>query len=334
MLISVARTSLNTKIHPDLANPLCDILVDAVQTIAPPEPPKEEVKDGEVKAPRGLRKKEINLHMIEIMHMQHKMSTESKLVRGLVLDHGGRYSDAPSSLTNCYILCLNVSLEYEKTEVHSGFFWSSAEQREKLIESERAFTDEKVMKIIELKRKVCPDGSGKNFVIVNQKGIDPPSLELLAKDGIIGIRRAKKRNGERIPLACGGRQLNSVDDLTEADLGYAERVYEQVLGDDKYTFIEGVENPFSCTILIKGPNDYSIAQTKEAIRDGLRAVKNTIEDCCVVPGAGAFEVAAHEHLSQWARSNVSGKAKLGVACFADGLLVVPRTLAQNSGLDA
>jgi T-complex protein 1 subunit zeta len=39
-------------------------------------------------------------------------------------------------------------------------------------------------------------------------------------------------------------------------------------------------------------------------------------------------------LTQWARSNVSGKAKLGVACFADGLLVVPRTLAQNSGLDA
>merc|ERR1712070_952907 len=258
----------------------------------------------------------------------------SKLVRGLVLDHGGRYSDAPSSLTNCYILCLNVSLEYEKTEVHSGFFWSSAEQREKLIESERAFTDEKVMKIIELKRKVCPEGSGKNFVIVNQKGIDPPSLELLAKDGIIGIRRAKKRNGERIPLACGGRQLNSVDDLTEADLGYAEKVYEQVLGDDKYTFIEGVENPFSCTILIKGPNDYSIAQTKEAIRDGLRAVKNTIEDKALVPGAGAFEIACHEQLVQFARSSVSGKAKLGVNAFGDALLVVPRTLAQNSGFDA
>jgi len=94
-------------------------------------------------------------------------------------------------------------LEYEKTEVHSGFFWSSAEQREKLIESERKFTDDKVKKIIELKRQLC-DGTNKNFVIVNQKGIDPPSLELLARDGIIGIRRCKKRNGERIPLACGG----------------------------------------------------------------------------------------------------------------------------------
>jgi len=145
------------------------------------------------KAPEaGKKEKEIDLHMIEIMHMQHKMSTESKLVKGLVLDHGGRYSDMPSSMENCFILCLNVSLEYEKTEVHSGFFWSNAEQREKLIASERAFTDEKVQKIIDLKRKVC-EGNNKNFIIINQKGIDPPSLELLARDNIIGIRRAKKK---------------------------------------------------------------------------------------------------------------------------------------------
>jgi T-complex protein 1 subunit zeta len=180
---------------------------------------------------------------------------------------------------------------------------------------------------------VC-EGNDKNFVIINQKGIDPPSLELLARDGIIGIRRCKKRNGERIPLACGGRQLNSVDDLTEADLGWAGKVYEQVLGDDKYTFVEGVENPFSCTILIKGPNDYSIAQTKEAIRDGLRAIKNTMDDKCVLPGGGAFEIAASENLQQFARTKVSGKAKLGVYAFADALLIVPRTLAQNSGFDA
>ena len=84
------------------------------------------------------------------------------------------------------------------------------------------------------------------------------------------------------------------------------------MGEDKYTFIEGVENPFSCTVLIKGPNDHSIAQTKDAIRDGLRAVKNTIDDQCVVPGAGSFEIAAHEHLMKYARASVSGKAKLGV----------------------
>jgi T-complex protein 1 subunit zeta len=127
-----------------------------------------------------------------------------------------------------------------------------------LIDSERNFTDAKVMKIIELKKKLC-DGTDKNFVVINQKGIDPPALELLAKEKIIGIRRAKRRNLERLPLACGGKALNSVEDMTEDDLGFAKLVYEYNLGDDKYTFIEGVENPFSCTILIKGPNDYSIA---------------------------------------------------------------------------
>ena len=163
--------------------------------------------------------------MIEIMHMQHKMSTESRLIKGLVLDHGARHPDMPTRVENAYILCLNVSLEYEKTEVHSGFFWSNAEQREKLIASERAFTDEKVMKIVELKKKLC-DGNNKNLVVINQKGIDPPSLEILAREGIIGIRRAKRRNHERIPLACGGKCLNSVEDMTEEDLGFAGVVYE------------------------------------------------------------------------------------------------------------
>lgn len=111
---------------------------------------------------------------------------------------------------------------------------------------------------MEFKNKVC-EGNNKGFVVINQKGIDPPSLEILARHGIVGIRRAKRRNGERIPLACGGKTLNSVDDMTVEDLGFAGLVYEQNLGEEKYTFIEKVENPFSCTILIKGPNDYSIA---------------------------------------------------------------------------
>ena len=67
-------------------------------------------------------------------------------------------------------------------------------------------------------------------------------------------------------------------------------MYEHVLGDEKYTFIEDVAHPRSCTILIKGPSDHTLAQIKDAIRDGLRAVKNTLDDKAIVLGAGAFEV--------------------------------------------
>merc|ERR1712166_489702 len=141
------------------------------------------------------------------------------------------------------------------------------------------------------KKEVCTDENGKHFVVINQKGIDPPSLEMLAREGIIALRRAKRRNMERLPLIVGGVAVNSVDDLDEDDLGYAELVYEQTLEDDKYTFIEGVKNAHSCTILIKGSNDHSIAQMKDALRDGLRSASNTIEDEALIPGAGAFEVA-------------------------------------------
>lgn len=310
-LLNVARTSLATKLHPKLAEQLTEIITDAVLTIK--------------------REEKVDLHMIEIMHMRHKLATETRLVQGLVLDHGARHPDMPTRLENCFILTCNVSLEYEKTEAHSGFFWGSAEQRENLIKSERNFTDDKVAQLIALKRKVC-EGTDKNFVVINQKGIDPLSLDMLAKEGIIGIRRAKRRNMERLTLACGGNAVNSFEDLTEKDLGFAKLVYEQNLGDDKYTFIEGVENPFSCTILIKGPNDYTIAQTKDAIRDGLRAVQNAIMDKKVIPGAGAFEIAASENLAEY-RKGVEGKVKYGVDTFAQALLVIPRTLASNSGFD-
>ena len=108
---------------------------------------------------------------------------------------------------------------------------------------------------------------------------------------------------------------------------------EITLGDDKFTFVEDCKIPKSCTILIKGPNKHTIEQIKDAVRDGLRAVKNVVEDCSVVPGAGAFEVACSMHLNNVVKKTVTGRAKLGVEAFAEALLVIPKTLAENSGLD-
>lgn len=147
------------------------------------------------------------------------------------------------------------------SEVNSSFFYSSAEQREKLVESERKFVDAKLKKIVELKNLVCDqalDASGKsstkkkNFVVINQKGIDPLSLDVLVKNGIFALRRAKRRNMERLQLVCGGEAQNSVDDLTPDVLGWAGLVYEHTLGEEKYTFVEDVKDPTSVTLLVKG----------------------------------------------------------------------------------
>jgi hypothetical protein len=137
-------------------------------------------------------------------------------------------------------------LEYEKSEVNAGFFYSSAEQREAMVKAERATCDAKIRQIIELKKRLC-DGTNKSLVIINQKGIDPPSLDMLAAEGIIALRRAKRRNMERLQLCCGGalytilsfficfasrpcydscdvtgESIQAIEALNEGVLGYAE----------------------------------------------------------------------------------------------------------------
>jgi T-complex protein 1 subunit zeta len=313
VLCDVARTALRTKVHFELANSLTDAVVDAVLTIQRENEP-------------------IDLYMIEVMKMMHRTDMDTRFVKGLVLDHGGRHPDMPKRVKNAFILTLNVSLEYEKTEVNSSFFYSSAEQRERLAESERLFVDNRLKKLVEFKKSVC-DGTDKTFVIINQKGIDPLSLDVLQKNGILALRRAKRRNMERLQLVCGGVAQNSVDDLTPEVLGYAGLVYEHVLGEEKFTFVEEVKNPASCTILIKGPNQHTLSQINDAVRDGLRAVKNAIEDKCLVPGAGAFQVALYRDLYKF-KDTVKGRAKFGIQAFADACLVIPKVLAMNAGLDA
>lgn len=118
ILRSVAHTSLRTKVQPSIADQLADILADAVLLVKQDDTP-------------------LDLHMVEVMHMKHKLDADTRLVRGLVLDHGARHPDMPKHVDNAYILTANISLEYEKSEVTAGFFYSNAAQREKLVAAER-----------------------------------------------------------------------------------------------------------------------------------------------------------------------------------------------------
>lgn len=314
-LLAVARTSLRTKVNTKLADLLTEVVVDAVLAIK---------KEGEP----------IDLYMVEIMEMQHKTESDSKLVRGIVMDHGVRHPSMSRNLKNAYVLTCNVSLEYEKTEVNSGFFYKTAEERERLVKAERAFIDARVEKIIALKKKLC-DGNDKSFIVINQKGVDPASLDMLAANGISALRRAKRRNMERLTLACGGEPMNSVDEMEESQLGYAGHIYEHVLGESKYTFVEDTKNAKSVTIVIKGPNKHTLTQIKDAVRDGLRAVKNAIDDDCVIPGAGAAEIAIYQDLmTRLSDVEYKDTSRLGVEAFAEAILVIPKVLAINSGFGA
>jgi len=319
LLISIASASLRTKMHKELADLFVEIVVDAVLCIRKPDA-----------TGAGMQ---VDLHMIEVMHMQHKAGTDSRLVKGLVMDHGGRHPGMPKSLKKCHVLTMNYDLEYQKSEVNSSFMYNSAEQREKMVAAERKWVDDKTQQILDLFAKVKKEGE--TMIICNQKGIDPLALDMLAKEGILALRRCKRRNMERITLACGGEQINSLEALSPECLGYCESVEEVAIPntDDVYTFLEGVKNPFSCTILVKGAHRHVINQILESVRDGTRAVANAIKDGSLVPGAGGFETLAHAELNKF-KATVAGRAKLGVDAYAQALLCIPKTLAENAGYDA
>ncbi|CAB0006403.1 unnamed protein product [Nesidiocoris tenuis] len=313
MLHQIAKVSLQSKLPKETANTLVDVCVDAFMSVYNPEGDS------------------VDLNMIEIMVMQHKLQIDTRLVKGLVLDHGARHVAMPKSVKNAYILTCNVSLEYEKTEVNSGFFYKTAEEREIMVKAEREFIDDRVKKIIELKRKVC-SSDDVGFVVINLKGIDPLSLEMLAKENIVALRRAKRRNMERLTLACGGSATNSVEGLTEDCLGKAGKVYEHVLGENKYTFVEDCPDPKSVTILIHGPASYATKQIELAVKDALKAMANAVHDRAVLPGGGATEIALGKYLTKLSET-ADPKTKLGLEIFAESLQVIPLTLAANSGLD-
>ena len=290
-------------------------VVDAIQTIYSSDSP-------------------LDLNRVEILTLQRQTAVDSRFVRGLVLDHGGRHPDMPTQLKNVHIMTCNISLEYEQTEIAAGFVYQTAAEREQLVESERKWLDERCRTIIEFKRSVCQNDNS-TFCIINQKGVDPLSLDMFAKEGILCLRRAKRRNMERLTLACGGQPILSLQDLDASMLGHAGLVTQVQYGDDKYTTIEDCPNTASsCTLLLKGPNELTTAQIKDAVQDGLRAVKNAVEDQALVPGAGAFELAASLHLQDHViPKQARGKMQLGMQAFAEALLIIPKTLAKNSGFD-
>ena len=311
-LLTLATSVLSTKLKKNLVSKLANIVANAILTI---------YREGE----------EIDLDMIEIMSMESQIELESRFIKGIVLDHGSRHIGMPSILNDSFILLCNISLEYEKSEFDSEFTFNSIDKQEKLSFKERDFIDKKVKKIIQLKRSVCKD-TKKGFLVINQKGIDMVSLDILSKEGILAIRRAKRKNMERISLMCNAVPINSVDDIKAEVLGYAGLVYEQIVNEEKYTFIENVSNPFSGTILIKGRNTFLKQQIKDAIKNSLVTLKNFIKDKSVLIGGGQVELASYNHLISYSEV-IKGRKKFGVIALAAGILSIPKTLSENSGED-
>lgn len=257
-LRKLAFTSLNTKIR----NPgfLVDIVLQALLSLS---------------ASKGF-----DTNMIEVIKMEGGDIKDSIFVDGLVLDHSGRHHAMPDSLENVCVMTTNMSLEYEKPEVNAEFCYSSASQRQIMAESERGFILEKARRIAELACELRADG--KSLVVINEKGIDLPSLEVLADAGVLALRRAKRRNLERLVGMCGGKIITQVSQISRDNLGFCRTATVRTIDENKYTLLEGTPLKGACTILVRGSTDYE--RLNSAIRGTINSLAVAIQTKCCVHG--------------------------------------------------
>jgi len=213
-------------------------------------------------------------------------------------------------------------LEIEKTEM-------SAEIRIRDPTQMKAFLDQETSMMKEMVDKIK---ASKADVVFCQKGIDDMVQHFLAKEGIIAARRVKESDMEKLARATSGKIISDLDDLNPKDLGYAGLVEERKIGDDKMIFVEKCKDPHSVAILIRAGLERMVDEAERAMTDALSVVSDVVENSKIVAGGGAVEVEVAKELRKYA-TTVGGREQLAVEAFADAVEVIPRTLAENAGLE-
>jgi len=305
-LRKVAMTSMASKLVSENREQLAEIAVDAVLYVA--EKVGEEYR--------------VDLDDIMVEKKPGESITDTKLIKGLVLDKEVVHPGMPKRIEKAKIALLDTALEVEKPEFDTKINIETPEQMEAFLKEEENMLRDMVDKIA---------NSGANLLIC-QKGIDDMVQHFLARKGISAIRRAKKSDMEKLAKATGGKVVTSLEDITKKDIGYAELVEERKIGDDKITFIEGCKNPRSVAILIRGGTERIVDEAERSIHDALCVVRDVVQEPKILVGGGAPEIEIARTLRDYAES-LAGREALAIQRFAEAIETVPLTLGENAGLD-
>lgn len=247
---------------------------------------------------------------------------DSVLVEGVVLTKERVHPAMPKRVENAKVLLLNTPIEFKKPESKATIKISAADQQQ-------AFLDADMRLSREMAEKVLATGAN---VIFSQKGIDDLAQHHLAKAGVLAVRRLKTSDLKRIARATGARILTTLDDIRPEDLGCAGLVEERLMAADEVIVIERCQNPRAVTILLHGGTEHVVDELERAIHDAIRVVGIVVEDRRYVVGGGALEIELARSLRDYA-TTIGGREQLAVEAFADALESIPRTIAENAGLD-
>jgi thermosome len=307
MLKKVAMTSMRGKAVAAFREYLAEIAVKAAKQVA-------EEKDGKIVA---------NVDdYVQLVKKKGGSFLDTQLVYGVIVDKEVVHPDMPKRVEKARIALIDAPLEVEKTEIDAEIRISSPEQM-------KMFLDEEARLLRDMVEKIKAAGAN---VVFCQKGIDDLAQYYLAKAGILAVRRVKKSDMEKLARATGGRIITNIEEISPEVLGYAELVEERKVADEKMVFVEGCPNPRAVSILVRGGLERAVDEAERNLVDALSVVSDVLEEPYVLPGGGAPEAELAKELRKYA-AKVGGREQLAIEAFANALEVIPRTLAENSGLD-
>ncbi len=259
---------------------------------------------------------------IQLVKKEGKSLTDTELVRGVIIDKEVVHPGMPKRVEKARIALLDTALEIEKTEFSAEIKISNPQQMQSFLDEETKLMNDMVEKIKE---------SGANVVLC-QKGIDEVAQSFMAKQGILAARRIKKSDIEKLSRATSARIITNLEDIRSGDLGAAGLVEERKIGDDKMIFVEDAKDPKSVSILIRAGLERMVDEAERALKDALSVVIDVVKKNKIVAGGGAIETELAKRIHDYA-TKIGGREQLAVEAFADALESIPRTLADNAGLD-
>ena len=305
-LHEVAKTALTGKSAGAVKAFLSDICVDAVQAVARDE-------DGEI---------HVDLDDIKVEKKQGGSIKDSTLVDGIILDKERVHSGMPRSVSGAKIALINSAIEVKKTEVDAKIQITDPSMLAQFLDEEENYLRSLVEKI---------QAAGANVVIC-QKGIDDLAQHYMSKAGLFAVRRAKKSDMEALAKATSGRIVTNIDDLSGDDLGEAAKVEERKIGESDMVFVTGCPEAKSVSVLLRGGTEHVVDEIRRAFDDAIGVVSVAKEDGSVLTGGGSVIASLSRDLRAFAEG-IGGREQMAIEAFAGALEVIPRTLAENAGLD-
>ncbi len=250
------------------------------------------------------------------------MATDSKIIEGVLIDKGVVNFQMPHKLENVKVIAMEYGFDQKDTKM-------DAEYKVKSTVGFQAFRDEEDRQIREQVDKIAVLGIKAVFTT---QAINDLAQHYMAKQGIIGVRRLKRSDVDRVAKATGGQVVNNLDDIREKDIGKAGLIEEMQVGDDKMISLTKCKDKNVISVILRAPTSHILDEFERGIDDALHAVQTAIKDGKIVPGGAAVETELSLRLRQYA-STIKGKEQLSINAFAEALEIIPKALAMNAGLN-